>query len=63
MSSLVLTLVMMLGFVEFSLAYVMLVTPFVIDSLVGMKKLKAAFSHDGEFSKPTISKEFVYASS
>jgi hypothetical protein len=61
----VLTSIMMVGFVDFSLAYVILVTPFVIDSLVGLSKLNLAFSSrsEGAFAKPTFTKEFVFASS
>jgi len=56
---------MMFGFVEFSIAYVMLVTPFVVDSIIGLSKLRQAFSaqSEGGFVKPTFTKEFVFTSS
>lgn len=57
--------IMMIGFIEISIAYVMLVTPFVIDAFVGLKKLRAAFpaSTEGSFAKFTVTKEFVFNSS
>jgi len=56
---------MMIGFIEFSVAYVMLVTPFVIDAFVGIKKLRKAFpgATEGSFSKFTVTKEFVFTTS
>jgi hypothetical protein len=56
---------MMIGFIELSLAYVMLITPFVIDAAIGMKKFRKAFSgaNEGGFVKPTFTKEFVFTSS
>lgn len=35
---------MMVGFVEFSVAYVMLVTPFAIDAVMGLMKLRKAYN-------------------
>jgi hypothetical protein len=35
---------MMVGFIEFSIAYVMLVTPFVIDAAMGIHKLRKAYN-------------------
>lgn len=56
--------VMMIGFIDFSVAYVMLVTPFVIDAIMGLKKLRKAYSGAVEgFVKPTFTKEFVFSSS
>lgn len=65
MASFVLTAVMMIGFIEFSVAYVMLVTPFLVDSMIGYNKLRKAFSiqSEGGFVKPTFTKEFVFTSS
>ena len=56
---------MMIGFVEFSFAYVMLVAPFAVDSLVGLSKLRKAFgvASEGGFVKPTFTREFVFTSS
>jgi hypothetical protein len=53
---------MMIGFVEFSFAYIMLVAPFIVDSLVGLSKLRKVFSvaNEGGFINP---KEFVFTSS
>lgn len=64
-ASFILAAVMMIGFIEFSIAYVMLVTPFVIDAFVGIKKLRQAFpgASEGSFSKITVTKEFVFTSS
>lgn len=54
--------VMMIGFLEFSVAYAMLVAPFVIDALMGIKKFRKAFNDQG-FVKPTYIKEFVFQTS
>lgn len=65
LASSVLALVMMIGFIDFSVAYVMLVAPFVIDAAMGLKKLRKAYSdaNEGGFVKPTFTKEFVYTCS
>lgn len=57
--------IMMIGFIDFSIAYVMLVTPFVVDAIMGLKKLRKAYSNglEGGFVKPTFTKEFVFSSS
>lgn len=56
---------MMIGFIDFSIAYIMLVTPFAIDALVGFGKLRKTFgvASEGGFVKPTFTKEFVFTSS
>lgn len=58
-------MIMMIGFIEFSFAYVMLVAPFVVDALVGINKLRNAYSsaNEGGFVKPTFTREFVFTSS
>ena len=62
MASVVLSGVMMIGFIEISAAYIMLVAPFVVDSVVGLAKLREAFTNasEGGFINP---KEFVFTSS
>lgn len=62
MASVILSAVMMIGFIEISFAYIMLVAPFVIDSIVGLAKLRKAFTvaNEGGFINP---KEFVFTSS
>jgi hypothetical protein len=35
---------MLIGFIEFSIAYAMLVTPFVIDAVMGLSKLRKAYN-------------------
>lgn len=50
---------MMIGFIEFSIAYAMLVTPFVIDAVMGLAQLKKSYNDQG-FVKPTFSREFVF---
>ncbi len=56
---------MMIGFIEISVAYVILVAPFVIDAAIGLKKLRKVYSgaNEGGFVKPTFTKEFVFSSS
>jgi len=63
MASVVVAVMMIIGFVQPSIAYVLMATPFVIDAVVGMMKLRRAYHNDGGFVKPTYTKEFVFTSS
>ncbi len=56
---------MMIGFIDFSIAYLMLVTPFIADAFIGITKLRKVFgsANEGVFVKPTYTKEFVFTSS
>ena len=62
MASLIITAVMIIGFIDFSIAYVLLVAPFAIDAAFGFAKIRQTYSHDG-FVKPTFTKELVFVSS
>lgn len=55
----------MVGFIEISIAYVMLVTPFAIDAVVGMGIYRKVFSHasEGGYINTVYSKEFVFSTS
>jgi hypothetical protein len=62
MASVLITAVMMIGFIEFSIAYVILVAPFLVDAAIGVAMVRQTYSHEG-FVKPTFTKELVFVSS
>jgi hypothetical protein len=62
MTSIIITALIMVGLIEFSLAYVILIAPFIVDAAMGVIKIRQTYSHEG-FVKPTFTKELVFVSS